>query len=51
MTGEYWLGNDRISHITKMGPTEVIIEMEDWSGAKVGFYLQHYFITATIDKQ
>lgn len=35
MTGEYWLGNDRISQLTKMGPTEVLIEMEDWTGAKV----------------
>ncbi|KAG7236294.1 hypothetical protein INR49_001210 [Caranx melampygus] len=33
--GEYWLGNDRISHLTKMGPTEVLIEMEDWTGTKV----------------
>lgn len=36
-TGEYWLGNDRISQLTKMGPTEVLIEMEDWTGAKVSF--------------
>lgn len=35
VTGEYWLGNDRISQVTKMGPTEVLIEMEDWTGAKV----------------
>lgn len=34
-TGEYWLGNDRISQVTKMGPTEVLIEMQDWTGAKV----------------
>uniref|UniRef100_A0A3P8V8J7 Fibrinogen beta chain n=1 Tax=Cynoglossus semilaevis TaxID=244447 RepID=A0A3P8V8J7_CYNSE len=33
--GEYWLGNDRISQLTKLGPTEVLIEMEDWSGDKV----------------
>ncbi|KAJ3585416.1 hypothetical protein NHX12_014135 [Muraenolepis orangiensis] len=33
--GEYWLGNDHISHLTKMGPTEVLIEMEDWSRNKV----------------
>lgn len=35
VTGEYWLGNDRISQLTKMGPTEVLIEMQDWTGAKV----------------
>ncbi|XP_056626971.1 fibrinogen beta chain [Triplophysa dalaica] len=33
--GEYWLGNDRISHLTKMGPTELLVEMEDWKGLKV----------------
>ncbi|KAM3857483.1 uncharacterized protein ACN63O_018510 [Diretmus argenteus] len=33
--GEYWLGNNRISQLTKMGPTEVLIEMEDWAGSKV----------------
>nr|CBX31964.1 fibrinogen beta chain precursor [Plecoglossus altivelis] len=33
--GEYWLGNDRISQLTKMGPTEVLLEMQDWSGGKV----------------
>ncbi|XP_054609502.1 fibrinogen beta chain [Dunckerocampus dactyliophorus] len=33
--GEFWLGNDRISQLTKMGPTELLIEMQDWTGAKV----------------
>ncbi|KAG7255403.1 hypothetical protein CRUP_035711 [Coryphaenoides rupestris] len=33
--GEYWLGNERISQLTKMGPTEVLFEMEDWSQNKV----------------
>nr|XP_020477834.1 fibrinogen beta chain [Monopterus albus] len=33
--GEYWLGNDRISQLTKMYPTEVLIQMQDWTGAKV----------------
>lgn len=35
VTGEYWLGNDRISQLTKTGPTEVLIEMQDWTGARV----------------
>ncbi|XP_030420014.1 fibrinogen beta chain isoform X1 [Gopherus evgoodei] len=44
--GEYWLGNDKISQLTKMGPTEVLIEMEDWNGDKVsahygGFTIQN----------
>uniref|UniRef100_A0A671RZ64 Fibrinogen beta chain n=1 Tax=Sinocyclocheilus anshuiensis TaxID=1608454 RepID=A0A671RZ64_9TELE len=29
------LRNDRISQLTKMGPTELLVEMEDWSGSKV----------------
>ncbi|XP_056318172.1 fibrinogen beta chain [Danio aesculapii] len=33
--GEYWLGNDRISQLSKMGATELLVEMEDWSGSKV----------------
>lgn len=41
---EYWLGNDRISYLTKMGPTEVLIEMEDWSGAKVYAQYQQFTI-------
>lgn len=42
MTGEYWLGNDRISQLTKLGPTEVIIEMQDWTGAKVGLSTENW---------
>ncbi|NWI48977.1 FIBB protein, partial [Calyptomena viridis] len=46
MPGEYWLGNDKISQLTKIGPTEVLIEMEDWNGDKVsaqygGFTIQN----------
>ncbi|XP_019898879.2 fibrinogen beta chain isoform X1 [Esox lucius] len=33
--GEYWLGNDRISQLSKLGPTEILMEMQDWSGSKV----------------
>ncbi|MED6241653.1 hypothetical protein ATANTOWER_023088 [Ataeniobius toweri] len=42
--GEYWLGNDRISQLTKMGPTEVLIEMRDWTGAKVHAQYQRFTI-------
>ncbi|XP_053199637.1 fibrinogen beta chain [Scomber japonicus] len=42
--GEYWLGNDRISQLTKMGPTEVLIEMTDWSGAQVYAQYQQFTI-------
>ncbi|KAM8970293.1 fibrinogen beta chain [Sarcophilus harrisii] len=46
LPGEYWLGNDKISQLTKMGPTELLIEMEDWKGDKVkahygGFTVQN----------
>ncbi|XP_072262040.1 fibrinogen beta chain [Pyxicephalus adspersus] len=33
--GELWLGNDKISQITNLGPTEALIEMKDWNGQKV----------------
>ncbi|XP_056431764.1 fibrinogen beta chain [Gadus chalcogrammus] len=33
--GEYWLGNEHVSQLTNMGPTEVLFEMEDWSQNKV----------------
>uniref|UniRef100_A0A3B1IKS5 Fibrinogen beta chain n=1 Tax=Astyanax mexicanus TaxID=7994 RepID=A0A3B1IKS5_ASTMX len=42
--GEYWLGNDRISQLTKMGPTEVLIEMQDWTGAKVHAQYQQFTV-------
>ncbi|XP_072513606.1 fibrinogen beta chain [Salminus brasiliensis] len=42
--GEYWLGNDRISQVTKMGPTEVLIEMQDWTGAKVYAQYQQFTV-------
>ncbi|KAF7650352.1 hypothetical protein LDENG_00127220 [Lucifuga dentata] len=42
--GEYWLGNERISQLTKMGPTEVLIDMEDWTGAKVSARYQQFTI-------
>ncbi|XP_076019062.1 fibrinogen beta chain [Genypterus blacodes] len=45
--GEYWLGNDHISQLTKMGPTEVLIEMQDWTGAKV--YAQYQQFTVQSD--
>jgi len=42
--GEYWLGNNQISTLTKMGPTEVLIEMEDWTGSKVHAQYQQFTI-------
>ncbi|XP_036407312.1 fibrinogen beta chain [Megalops cyprinoides] len=42
--GEYWLGNDRISQLTKMGPTEILIEMTDWTGAQVMARYQQFTV-------
>ncbi|KAM4810059.1 fibrinogen beta chain [Rhinophrynus dorsalis] len=46
MPGEFWLGNDKISQLTNLGPTEALFEMEDWEGTKVtaqytGFTVQN----------
>ncbi|MEE6461193.1 hypothetical protein FKM82_001227 [Ascaphus truei] len=46
MPGEFWLGNEKISKLTNLGPTEVLIEMEDWENNKVtaqytGFTVQN----------
>ncbi|XP_068135001.1 fibrinogen beta chain [Hyperolius riggenbachi] len=46
MPGEFWLGNQKISLLTNLQPTEVLIEMEDWSSNKVtaqytGFTVQN----------
>uniref|UniRef100_A0A8C5Q828 Fibrinogen beta chain n=1 Tax=Leptobrachium leishanense TaxID=445787 RepID=A0A8C5Q828_9ANUR len=46
MPGEFWLGNDKISQLTNLGPTEALFEIEDWDGNKVtaqynGFTVQN----------
>ncbi|XP_053559732.1 fibrinogen beta chain [Bombina bombina] len=46
MPGEFWLGNDKISQLSNLGPTEALFEMEDWDGNKVtshytGFLVQN----------
>ncbi|XP_054457091.1 fibrinogen beta chain [Anoplopoma fimbria] len=43
-SGEHWMGNEHISQLTKMGPTEVLIEMQDWTGAKVHAQYQQFTI-------
>ncbi|KAM9425665.1 fibrinogen beta chain [Pholidichthys leucotaenia] len=48
--GEYWLGNERISQLTKMGPTEVLIEMEDWTGAKVHAQYQQFTVQTEVSQ-
>ncbi|KAJ8008506.1 hypothetical protein DPEC_G00105590 [Dallia pectoralis] len=46
--GEYWLGNDRISQLSKMGPTEVLMEMQDWSGSKVYAQYKQFTVQSEI---
>ncbi|XP_072352108.1 fibrinogen beta chain [Scyliorhinus torazame] len=33
--GEYWLGNDQISYLTKLENTELLFEMKDWENNKL----------------
>ncbi|XP_041119626.1 fibrinogen beta chain-like [Polyodon spathula] len=42
--GEYWLGNDKISQLTKMGPNGIIIEMEDWNGSRVHAHYSQFML-------
>uniref|UniRef100_A0A3Q3LGN0 Fibrinogen beta chain n=1 Tax=Mastacembelus armatus TaxID=205130 RepID=A0A3Q3LGN0_9TELE len=46
--GEHWLGNDRISQLTKTGPTEVLIEMQDWTGAKVHAQYRQFTVQSEV---
>ncbi|XP_078533085.1 fibrinogen beta chain [Lissotriton helveticus] len=39
MPGEFWLGNEKISQLSKLGPTEILFEMEDWDHN--GVYAHH----------
>ena len=42
LTGEFWLGNDKIHELTSNGNTELRVELEDWDGntayAKYGIF-------------
>ncbi|XP_058405758.1 fibrinogen beta chain isoform X3 [Diceros bicornis minor] len=48
--GEYWLGNDKISQLTMMGPTVLLIEMEDWKGDKVKALYEGFTVKSEADK-
>ncbi|XP_062992401.1 fibrinogen beta chain [Elgaria multicarinata webbii] len=48
--GEFWLGNNKISQLTKMGPTELLIELEDWAGAKGKAYYGRFSIQNEANK-
>ena len=34
LTGEFWLGNDKIHRLTASKPSSLRVELEDWSGGK-----------------
>ena len=34
LTGEFWLGNDKIHRLTASKPSELRVEIEDWSGGR-----------------
>ncbi|XP_054846269.1 fibrinogen beta chain [Eublepharis macularius] len=48
--GEYWLGNERISQLTKTGPTEVLIELEDWNGDNVKAHYERFSVQGEANK-
>ena len=35
LTGEFWLGNDKIHRLTASRPSSLRVELEDWNGVKV----------------
>ena len=35
LTGEFWLGNDKIHRLTASRPMSLRVELEDWNGVKV----------------
>ena len=48
--GEYWLGNDKISQLTRLGPTKLFIEMEDWKGDKVTALYEGFTVQSEANK-
>lgn len=48
--GEYWLGNDRISELTKLRPTALLIEMQDWSDNRVNAHYNAFVVQSEISK-
>ncbi|GCC19446.1 fibrinogen beta chain [Chiloscyllium punctatum] len=45
--GEYWLGNDRISQLTRSKPTELFFEMQDWENEQ----LRAYYASFTVQNE
>lgn len=48
--GEYWLGNDRISQLTKMKTTELLFEMRDWNDDSVTAHYSKFVVQSEVNK-
>ncbi|XP_051892022.1 fibrinogen beta chain [Pristis pectinata] len=48
--GEYWLGNDRISQLTKLRTTELFFEMQDWNNDMVKAHYSKFVVQSEINK-
>ncbi|KAM9330443.1 fibrinogen beta chain [Gastrophryne carolinensis] len=48
--GEFWLGNDKISQLTNLGPTETLIEMKDWDGHTTYAYYSRFTVQNEANK-
>ncbi|XP_067896684.1 fibrinogen beta chain [Heterodontus francisci] len=48
--GEYWLGNDRISQLTKSKPTMLFFEMQDWKDNKLTAQYDKFEVQSEVNK-
>ncbi|XP_067847767.1 fibrinogen beta chain [Heptranchias perlo] len=48
--GEYWLGNDRISQMTKLKHTELFFEMQDWKDDKITAHYAKFVVQNEVNK-
>ncbi|XP_069782777.1 fibrinogen beta chain [Narcine bancroftii] len=48
--GEYWLGNDRISQLTKLKTTELLVEMKDWTNNSAKAHYSKFVVQSEINK-
>ncbi|XP_059820786.1 fibrinogen beta chain isoform X1 [Hypanus sabinus] len=48
--GEYWLGNDRISQLTKVKTTELLFEMRDWNDDSVKAHYSKFVVQSEVNK-
>ncbi|XP_078397961.1 fibrinogen beta chain isoform X1 [Cetorhinus maximus] len=48
--GEYWLGNDRISYLTKLKDTELLFEMHDWENNALKAHYNKFTVQNEVNK-